>query len=115
MADPPTSREGISLREYIDDKVNALSTRQDDQRRFTDRAVEKAEAALGKRLDGMNEFRDALRDQAARMVTRTEFDALKDRLADVDKRASLTAATVGTIVGVISSVIVGVVLRWVGK
>ena len=37
--------------------------------------VDKAEDQMNKRLEGMNEFRSALQDQSARMITREVFEA----------------------------------------
>jgi hypothetical protein len=56
-------KDGVSLKEYVD-------------LRFADnlRALEKAERELSKRLEGMNEFRDALKDQAGTFVTREALD-----------------------------------------
>ena len=51
--------------------------------------VEKAEQAMNRRLEGMNEFRSALADQAARSITREYYDArheaLRERVTDGDK------------------------------
>jgi hypothetical protein len=44
--------------------------------------VDKAESAMNKRLEGMNEFRSALQDQASKAVTRELFDAKFDALAE---------------------------------
>jgi hypothetical protein len=45
--------------------------------RLKDAAAARGDAlsAMNKRLDGMNEFRDTLRDQAAQFLTRKEYDA----------------------------------------
>ena len=50
---------------------------------LNDRALDKAYAAMDKRLDGMNEFRDALKDQANRMATRSELEALEEKVEDL--------------------------------
>jgi hypothetical protein len=69
-------KDGISLKEYVD-------------LRFTEnqRALEKAERDLSKRLEGMNEFRDALKDQAGTFVTREameiKLDGLEKDMADL--------------------------------
>ena len=56
--------DGVSLRDYVD-------------RLFTEaqRAIDKAEATMLARLAGMNEFRDQLKDQAGKFITREELDA----------------------------------------
>lgn len=62
-----------------------------------DRAVAKAELAQEKRLEGVNEFRQQLSDQAAAFITRRELDArgssidiqidaLQQRLAELELR-----------------------------
>jgi hypothetical protein len=55
----------VTWREYVD-------------LRFADfqRAVDKAENTMNERLAGMNEFRDTLRDQAGKFVTRDELDLI---------------------------------------
>ena len=68
-----THRESVSLREYFDARLAAQ-----------DRATEIARLAMEKRLDGMNEFREALKDQSNRNVTKAEYDDCVRRiLADV--------------------------------
>ena len=51
----------VPLKEYADARFEAIA-----------RAVDKAESTLAARLAGMNEFRDQLKDQASRFVTREE-------------------------------------------
>lgn len=73
----------IALKDYIDQRFA------DTDRRITDRfeanriAVLSAEAQMTKRLDGMNEFREALKDQAATMVTRIEFSKLENIVQEI--------------------------------
>ena len=66
-----TTSEAVTLREFIEAKLAA-----------NERAVELAARSMEKRLDGMNEFRDTLRDQAARFVTREEVALQLARLTD---------------------------------
>lgn len=51
----------VSLREYVDLRFGQV-----------EKEVLKAERAMTLRLEGMNEFRDTLKDQASRFVTREE-------------------------------------------
>ena len=53
----------VTLREYFETQLEAYQ-----------KAIDVATRTLDKRLDGMNEFRDTLRDQASRFVTRDEMD-----------------------------------------
>ena len=56
--------DGVSLRDYIDLRFNEAQ-----------RAIDKAEAMMAARLATMNEFREQLKDQAARFITREELNA----------------------------------------
>lgn len=85
-----------------------------------DKAVTKAEIATEKRFEGVNEFRGQLADQAASLVSRTEFltksDALSEKLSDLADRMNRNegkGAGVGALwglivgaIGVISAVVV---------
>ncbi len=59
----------------------------------------------------MNEFRDALKDQASRMATQEQLDRVRDRLGEIEKRMAVTAAAAS----VITSIIVGLLIRWLGR
>ena len=62
------------------------------ERRMLDaeKAVESARVSMEKRLDGMNEFRDTLQDQAARFITRTEHEQVQHDINDLKQsRAEL--------------------------
>ena len=78
----------IDLRSHFDTVINL---------RFEgiEKATDLARASMEKRLDSMNEFRDTLKDQASKFVTRTE----------------LLAAVVGisTIISIVISIIVKVI------
>ena len=60
-----TEKEVVSLKDYIDYRFTAVQS-----------ALDKSEEAIGKRLDGMNEFRATLKDQAGTFVTRDELTLL---------------------------------------
>ncbi len=81
----------VSLREYLTALISAAEKRSDA--RFdamkdmveaafetSKEAVAKAETSVDKRLEGMNEFRDQLSDQATRFVTNDQLMALADKL-----------------------------------
>ncbi len=48
----------------------------------TERAIEKAEAAMNARLEGMNEFRKALAEQQSTGATRREVEQMRERLGE---------------------------------
>ncbi len=101
--------DSISLREYFDAKI--LSQ---------EKAIALAYQSMEKRLEGMNEFRDTLRDQASRFVTRVELDAQIEKIeanlrplelskANLEGKASQTAfyiaiffSVAGLILGIIN-------------
>jgi hypothetical protein len=61
------SSEYVSLRDYIDVRFTAL-----------EKATEQARELMEKRLDGMNEFRDTLRDQGTSFLTKAEYSIFKE-------------------------------------
>lgn len=64
----------------IDAKIDMLQRLNVANADATQRAVEKAESQMNKRLEGMNEFRDQLTDQAATFVRNDKFADLKDQI-----------------------------------
>jgi hypothetical protein len=54
-----TYKDGITLKEYFDEKFRAA-----------DKALMLYNETMDKRLEGMNEFREALKDQTAKFITR---------------------------------------------
>jgi hypothetical protein len=111
MDDESNHREIVSVRDYFERRLEDLDRRFVQQHEATQRALDKAEQALGRRLDGMNEFRDALKDQSNRMATQEQLDRVRDRVIEQEKRAAVVAAVWSIIV----SVIVGVLVRWLVK
>jgi len=107
----------VTLKEYFDEKFKLL-----------DRANEVAFRAMERRLEGMNEFRDTLRDQATRFITRDEFTIIKDRLdsdirvlrdfkSELTGKASQASVNAATIVGFLGLLVgaVGLLMRLLGK
>ena len=100
--------ESVSLKEHFEARIAAL-----------EKATEVASGAMDRRLDGMNEFRDTLRDQASRFVTREEMEVklgvlmdaiseLKDYKAHMEGRASMSSVYVSyaiALLGIVLSVI----------
>jgi hypothetical protein len=74
--------EAVSLRDYFDDKIEALT------RCFTvkfdamESARNLAKEAVEAKLLLMNELRGALNDQSSRMLTRAEYQLQHDRLIE---------------------------------
>lgn len=79
----------VSLRDYVDMRINDLQTQlelhiaaiqQQLDRRIVDanHATDLARQQMDKRLEGMNEFRQQLSEQANRLITREEVQAKQD-------------------------------------
>jgi hypothetical protein len=84
-----TRAEMVTLRDYIDTRFSELDKRFEG----IDRAVDLAQAGVNQRLEGMNEFREQLRSQAATFVTSTEIEAKMNTAnathAEQDRRLQL--------------------------
>lgn len=63
--------QDIGLKEYINFRFKIL-----------EKETENARSSMDKRLDGMNEFRDQLKDQAGRFITREEYEAKYEALVE---------------------------------
>jgi two-component sensor histidine kinase len=102
----------VALREYLERRIEDLDRRITDRFALSDAAVIKAERTMNDRLDSMNEFRDALKDQASRMATREELETV-DRMvqelrraqANLDGRLVILAGTVSLITAIAVSLI----------
>ena len=78
----PGSCNSIAMREYCEEKMAHLADRVELQFKAIDTAYEKASAILDERLGRMNEFREAMKDQASTYVSR---DVLEGRLSILDR------------------------------
>ena len=101
-------KQDVPLREYFDARLAAV-----------EKASTLAAATLEKRLEGMNEFRDTLKDQASRFVTRdelalqikanreaiNELRTFKDRLEGKASASSVYVTGALAIIGIITSVL----------
>lgn len=63
----------VALRDHLERMIHEMDRRIDQRFGANEEAVRKAETTMSARLAGMNEFRDALKDQASRMATRDEL------------------------------------------
>jgi hypothetical protein len=75
----------VDQREYCEAQMAHMQERAELQLKAIEAAYRKAEIQLDERLAGMNEFRQAMGDQAARFVTREELE-LKLAVLDKDVR-----------------------------
>lgn len=79
-----THEDGVSLKEYFEARFDAM-----------DKALKLAQEANESRLEGMNEFRKAMSDQAGHFVTRMEADTAKNLMrAEIQSELSDICADV---------------------
>ena len=75
----------VGLKEYVDMRFSESDKAKDNALHSIEEARKEAQTAMEKRLEGMNEFRDQLRDQASRFITREEYTIghkpLEDKIA----------------------------------
>jgi hypothetical protein len=83
---PPLPDGIVSLREYVDTRLAAMESHFDMRLGAIDRATAIAVTTMDKRLDAMNEFRDALRDTTARLATRDELLLSSQRFTELLER-----------------------------
>ncbi len=105
----------ISLKEYFERRIAEIERRLELQFTLNDRAIHKAEETMNARLNSMNEFRDALRDQSNRMATRVELERVEQDLNEVRRgKANLDGrlAVIAAAAGALSAGIIGLVTRF---
>lgn len=78
----------VALKEYLEKLIYEHDRRTEARFASTELALVKAESTMGTRLDSMNEFRDALRDQASRMATRIELDKVDQAVRELQRAKS---------------------------
>jgi hypothetical protein len=93
-----TYKDGVSLKEYFDSRITSVET-----------SIILAHASMEKRLDSMNEFREALKDQNSRFITRNEHELvmsdiqdLKESRAELQGKASMQSVVVAYMISAIS-------------
>ena len=64
-----TAADGVSLKEHIECRLIAI-----------EKASELERETMNIRLESMNEFRDAMKDQAGTYITRTEYEIYHNQL-----------------------------------
>jgi hypothetical protein len=109
------SHLSVTLKEHVEARLASLEKSLGVAREDLDVRLEQARAQLEKRLEGMNEFRQVLRDQNSSFVTKSEHDIVMDRLisleltrAELSGKASRTSVLVSVciaVVGLLLSVI----------
>lgn len=84
-------KNSYSIKQYFDEKFkaeneffnirhDALANLMDTKFKNLDRATSEARISMDKRLDGMNEFRETLKDQAGQFLTIKEFNSQNEKI-----------------------------------
>jgi len=74
MSDKTTNGTKVSIRDYVDVRFSDIEKTIDLMHDASDIAIKLAANDLRTRLDSMNEFRSALKDQAGTFVSRNEME-----------------------------------------
>ena len=112
-----TQNDGVTLREYFEARMADLKLQ-----------IEHARRGMEKRLDAMNEFRGALKDQTDKMLPREEYyiqheniirevkalNTFKDEMKGAASREEVNRATAFGVLGIAIGVI-GIILGYFGK
>ena len=85
--------------------MNDLERRIDREFVLSSEAVAKAERTMNERLNSMNEFREALKEQAGRMATRVELEKvdmlvreLQNQKANLDGKLLVVSGSISTLI-----------------
>ena len=73
---------GIAIEKYISQQIKAVKALMKSKYQTIEKSTDLATSLLDKRLDTMNEFRQALKDQQATFVSRSEFEILHQRIIE---------------------------------
>ena len=73
-------------------------------------AISKAERTMNERLNSMNEFREALKEQAGRMATRVELEKIDSLVRDLQNEKATLDGKLLVVSGSISTLIV--IILW---
>lgn len=79
---PPEKWTLATLEIHLSDRIQSLRVGVEAARVASEKALDKSELIISRRLDQMNEFRGAMVDQQKLMVTRVEWEARYESLID---------------------------------
>lgn len=103
---------GVTLRDYVDFRLNEMNQRLTDRFISQETAVLRADGVLTARLESMNEFRQALTDQTKHFVTRPEHEKLDESIRRLEQsKANLDGRML--VAGVAASAFVSLIISLV--
>lgn len=108
------SRDAVTWKEYVDQRFRELDQRMAERQHLTELAIAQNESVINSRLAEMNNFRQALTDQAKNFITRAEHDRLDMSVRELERSKSnldgRIQATVIAVSALISFVMSGVLI-----
>lgn len=105
----------VELKYYLERLIAESDRRYEQRFAASEQAVLKAERAMAARLDSMNEFREALKDQANRMATRDELERIEEAVHLLERaKANLDGRflVMGGIISAGISLFIALLSRW---
>ncbi len=114
MPDTPTTCSAcITVEQHLTRLLEAQARRLDDRITTLQATIDKTEAQLDRRLEGMNEFRATIRDTTELMATRQHVDTVATHLGDkIHSLENSRAYSLGVVAG--SSALVATVVSVIG-
>ena len=78
----------VTIRDHFQKQIDWVDKYFQRQLDSAQGAIDKAEHQLNSRLQGMNEFRDTLKDQAARLASKDDLVSLEKRINLLERNQS---------------------------
>ena len=121
--------DGITLREHLETIINSQKEYFESRLAAMDKAVNVSRVTMETRLEGMNEFRNSLKDQSGTFITRTELTLTFDKLhaeikglagrieglelykSSMEGKASQMSVNIAYLISIIS-IIFGIINLW---
>lgn len=104
-----------ALDRRIDQRFEDLETRLDERFETQKDSLRRESAGLNLRLEGMNEFREQLKAQAATFITVPMHDALRDRITKLERWPWLFSLISGLVGAVGGGTIIMIVMKLLGS
>lgn len=95
----------VSLKEYLERLLDDSNRKHELRFNLSDLAISKAERTINQRLNSMNEFREALKDQANKMATRIELESLSKQFSEIKEAKAYLDGRLVVIAAVVSMII----------
>jgi hypothetical protein len=99
----------VSLKEHLESQIKWVDRHFASQIITIQEKTRDAKEQIDKRLEGMNEFRDTLKDQAGRLATRSEVDAAMTGHDQRIKMLELRDARIAGMAAVVALLVSGAV------